>query len=195
VAGEDARTAAVIAALAAARDPRCGTCGAAICGHEIVASHAMGYKQRPCCLACIAAALSQPLARWRDELLDYVQRRECWRAGWAWSSAHEGHGSAIRPACLWPADAAAVAVAPAAAPLPADWPPTDERWDAGDMACGDLLFELRLKVRALAPGQRIHVVARDSSAPIDMPAWCRLTAHALLAASHPNYVIERRAEP
>lgn len=56
---------------------------------------------------------------------------------------------------------------------------TSETWDAGLMGCGELVMVLRLKLRAV-PGQVIRVIARDSGAPEDIPAWCRMTRNELL---------------
>src|SRR6516165_1357518 len=52
-------------------------------------------------------------------------------------------------------------------------------WDAGDLGCGDLVLELRGRLGAI-PGQVLRVIALDPGAPEDIPAWCRLTGHALL---------------
>ena len=68
-----------------------------------------------------------------------------------------------------------------------------ERWDAGDMGCGGLIFELRRRVDALNPGDRLELVARDPGAQSDVPAWCRMTGHRIVEANHPVYVIERKA--
>jgi len=71
---------------------------------------------------------------------------------------------------------------------------SDVTWDAGDMGCGDLVLELRHRMEALRPGQVLALVARDPGAPADIPAWCRMTGHALVAEQHPTYLI-RRKEP
>ncbi len=71
-------------------------------------------------------------------------------------------------------------------------PNHDVDWDAGDMACGDLVLELRLRLEAMRPGQVLRLTATDSSAPEDLPAWCGLTRHALLAQNHPVYFIRRK---
>ena len=71
---------------------------------------------------------------------------------------------------------------------------SDVTWDAGDMGCGDLVLELRQRMEALRPGQILTLVARDPGAPADIPAWCRMTGHALVAEQHPTYLI-RRKEP
>ena len=71
---------------------------------------------------------------------------------------------------------------------------SDVTWDAGDLGCGDLVLELRRRMESLKPGQVLALVARDPGAPADIPAWCRMTGHALVAEQHPTYLI-RRKEP
>jgi tRNA 2-thiouridine synthesizing protein A len=56
----------------------------------------------------------------------------------------------------------------------------DFEWNAGDLSCGDLVLELRQRVRQ-APGKVFKVTALDAGAPADLPAWCRMTGNALLA--------------
>lgn len=68
-------------------------------------------------------------------------------------------------------------------------------WDAGDTGCGELVLELRFRMLALRPGERLRLVARDPGAVEDLPAWCRMTGHKLIHAEHPRYLIERRSEP
>ncbi len=68
----------------------------------------------------------------------------------------------------------------------------DEVWDAGEMGCGELLLELRGRLLGLRPGQVFGLIARDLGAPADIPAWCRLTGHALLSQEHPVYRIRRK---
>ncbi len=69
-----------------------------------------------------------------------------------------------------------------------------QRWDAGDIGCGHLVVELRLRMNQLSPGDKLEVIARDSGALTDLPAWCRMTGHTLVSANHPVYVIQRRAD-
>jgi tRNA 2-thiouridine synthesizing protein A len=71
-------------------------------------------------------------------------------------------------------------------------PPPDAAWDAGDLGCGDLVLELRIRLGDLPPGAVLHLTATDPGAPEDIPAWCRLTGHTLLEARHPGYWIRRR---
>ena len=71
---------------------------------------------------------------------------------------------------------------------------SDAEWDAGDMGCGDLVLELCARVEALVAGRVLRLTARDPGARADIPAWCRMTGHALVSAQHPIYLI-RRKEP
>jgi len=68
----------------------------------------------------------------------------------------------------------------------------DEEWDAGHMGCGELVMKLRILLKNMAPGAILKVTARDPGAPEDLPAWCRLTGHTLVAARQPEYFIQRR---
>lgn len=70
----------------------------------------------------------------------------------------------------------------------------DAAWDAGDLGCGELVLQLATRLRDLPPGAVLRLTARDRGAPEDIPAWCRMTGHALLRAEHPDYLI-RRKEP
>ena len=67
-------------------------------------------------------------------------------------------------------------------PCPAGIAPMnhDLEWNAGELSCGDLVLELRQRMRA-APGKVLKVIALDAGAPADLPAWCRMTGHQLLA--------------
>jgi len=56
----------------------------------------------------------------------------------------------------------------------------DAEWDAGDLGCGELVIDLRKRLRAM-PGGVLKIIARDIGAPEDLPAWCRLTGNELLA--------------
>ena len=68
----------------------------------------------------------------------------------------------------------------------------DETWDAGDLGCGDLVLQLRFRIDTLEPGRVLKLVAHDPGARADLPAWCRLTGHALVAAEPPVYFIRRK---
>jgi len=49
-----------------------------------------------------------------------------------------------------------------------------------------------MRMRALAPRQVLRLVALDSGAHADIPAWCGMTGHALVHAAHPVYFIRRK---
>lgn len=65
-------------------------------------------------------------------------------------------------------------------------------FDAGSKGCGELVFDLMMRLRALAPGQVVRLVTTDLGAPEDIPAWCRLTGHALVRAEPPHYFIRKK---
>lgn len=69
----------------------------------------------------------------------------------------------------------------------------DALWDAGDLGCGELVLELRGKLRAM-PGKVLKLVSRDPGAPADIPAYCRMTGHQLLHAEfeHAAFWIKAR---
>ncbi len=69
----------------------------------------------------------------------------------------------------------------------------DEVWDAGDLACGHLLVELRRRLRSM-PGRTLHLIALDPGAPEDIPAFCRVTSNELVRVapdSHAYWIRSR----
>ncbi len=69
-----------------------------------------------------------------------------------------------------------------------------DAWDAGHLACGPMLLVVKGRIERLATGQVFRLVTLDEGAPVDVPAWCRLSGHTLLAASHPVYYLSRRKD-
>jgi tRNA 2-thiouridine synthesizing protein A len=67
-----------------------------------------------------------------------------------------------------------------------------EKWDAGEMGCGELLMELAMRMKRLASGDLFELTALDTGAIEDIPSWCQLTSHHLVSAQHPVYLIRRR---
>ena len=65
-------------------------------------------------------------------------------------------------------------------------------WDAGEMGCGEILIQLRLRFRPLQTGDIFRLITRDIAAPLEIPAWCRVTKRQLLHAEHPEYWIEQK---
>lgn len=190
---EEAQAQAVLEDLARLRGRTCAACTAVLCGHDASMSLVMGFKNVARCAACLAAALGWGREEMRDHLLAYITRRRCHNAGWIWANLEEGFAAGALPGCLWPAGAGP-APAATSAPMPpaAAEPPFDVAWDAGDAGCGDLVMELRRWLQPLRPGQVLKLAAKDPGAPEDLPAWCRLTGHALVASNPPFYWIRRK---
>jgi TusA-related sulfurtransferase len=55
----------------------------------------------------------------------------------------------------------------------------DRALDLGEQGCGQLVMELMLAMRPLAPGQTLLVTAYDPAAAGDIAAWCRMTGNTL----------------
>jgi tRNA 2-thiouridine synthesizing protein A len=70
----------------------------------------------------------------------------------------------------------------------------DAEWNAGELACGELVLELRNRLIVMKPGERLELVAFDPGAPADIPAWCRMTGHTLVSTQHPVYLIQRKED-
>lgn len=68
----------------------------------------------------------------------------------------------------------------------------DTYFDAGDMGCGELVLELKFRMKELPAGALMHLIASDPGAPVDLPAWCKMTGHNMVQAEHPNYLIKKR---
>jgi tRNA 2-thiouridine synthesizing protein A len=211
--------AALVAELSRLAGVACPGCGASLCGHAILISIAAGLKSEPRCTACVAAVLEREPESFYRHVVSYIHHRDCYLGAWQWASTRE-RGCRAAACTSWDyaatdgaADGAFVAAldgetagVAAAGALERDlrqrmtaMPVTetishDAEWDAGDMGCGDLVLELRRRLLAMRPGQILGVVARDSGAPEDLPAWCGMTGHRLVFGNHPHYAIERRKD-
>lgn len=69
-----------------------------------------------------------------------------------------------------------------------DWD-FDDEFDGGEETCGRVIVNLHLYIRDQKPGLRILVISRDPGAPIELPAWCRMTKNELISSEHPYYLI------
>ncbi|MGE3173611.1 MAG: sulfurtransferase TusA family protein [Planctomycetota bacterium] len=192
------RTRELLAGLRAVTGDPCAGCGALLCGHGAVLSWVLGYRSQPRCGPCLAQALGEEHRALAERALQWILRRDCFLRGWLWASAVEGQPGAERPACQF-GDASTPAAPtagrePAAEPFDADAVEADDEWDAGQLGCGDLVLELRNRLRALEPASVLRVRAEDPAAPVDLPAWCGLTGHTLLSARHPVYLLMRRED-
>ena len=67
-------------------------------------------------------------------------------------------------------------------------------WDAGEIGCGHLASGVARKLASIEAGELLMLITRDAGAPVDIPAWCRLTGHALVSATHPNYIIRKKGD-
>lgn len=65
----------------------------------------------------------------------------------------------------------------------------DDEFDGGEETCGRVIVNLYLYIRHQPPGYRIMVISRDPAAPVELPAWCRMTSNQLTAMQHPYYLI------
>ncbi|MBL9079189.1 MAG: sulfurtransferase TusA family protein [Planctomycetes bacterium] len=190
-----ARTAALRAAVQALTGDACRVCGHRLCGHEAVLAVLLGSRGAPRCAACAAREHAEPAPALCARSLQWIRRRECFHDAWRAASAAEGFGASDEPDCLFAGTRAALPSAAAAAATATSAPPADDRHDAGDLGCGDLVLELKFRLGAMAPGAVLEVRATDPAAPIDLPAWCGLVGHTLLHACHPHYWIRRRERP
>jgi len=203
-------TARLLTLVAGLRECHCVACNRPICGHEAVFNVALGCQNAARCLPCLAAVMEQSPPRLRDQLFEHVRRRDCYNAVWTIESQRESPASVGLPTCLWPVDSRPnesiddaeppptktrswqLDVDEAAASLPRAELVIATRWDAGDLGCGDLVLQLRGRLRELSPGSVLELVALDPGAPSDIPAWCGLTGHSLVRQNPPFYWIRRK---
>jgi TusA-related sulfurtransferase len=69
----------------------------------------------------------------------------------------------------------------------------DAFYDAGTQGCaGGPLDEIARMLRRLQPGQTLEVRATDAGVAVDLPAWCRMTGHALVEHRDDRYLIRRK---
>ena len=187
---EEQRTAAILTELEQLRAPTCFRCSRSICFHEYVLSVVTGFKTTPHCTACLANGLERSPADFLRDAYAYIRRQTCYRSGWQWASQQENQPTE-QPGCIWPATPSQLQTRPATSAADTSADP-DDTWDAGDMACGELVLKLRLRFKSMKAGQVLLLIAQDPGAPADIPAWCNLTGHYLLSAEPPRYKIRRK---
>lgn len=177
----------------------CDACGRTICGRQQVISKILGGKERRLCLDCLGRSLETPPDRLCELVGNYLVRRDCYRRDWRRAAvcAHDGQAPCcpsrlenaleppnwFRPELFTPS------------PLD-DLPDPDLEVDAEEAGCGDLMVLLMRSIRKLNPGQILRLTARDPGASADIPSWCRLTGHRLLAGplgeEDADYTIQRK---
>ncbi len=178
----------------------CAGCSVRIVGHEVVLSMFLGLKDAPRCANCLAALHRQEAQDFLRRAAASIRRLDCYRAGWLHSEDR------LRREGAWPherfpsdidleREPDASSEDPGRTVARAIEPRSAADFDAGDMACGDLVLELRLRMRELSAGEVLRVRATDPGAPQDLPAWCRVTGHDLVRQETPRYWIRRRTDP
>lgn len=192
---ERRRAIALVAEIDRLASVTCPACERDVCGHQYVMNAAMGFKDAPRCAACLADALEQPLAEFLDRVSGYIHHRACFDAAWVQADINEGVSADTRPCLAWLDEIARTQTSGSADSSPistTEAPDPTTTWDAGDMSCGDLVLELRMRLMQLEGGAVLELVATDPAAPEDIPAWCKLTGHRLLRGVPPIYHIQRK---
>jgi len=160
----------------------CLACKTPLLAEDVLYSIALGFKNCPKCLPCLAKGLERDQAELKVTLLQHIRRRPCLCKAFELSTA------------TLPAQLDCTLPPPDDFTLPltdSPWIP-DLTWNAGDLGCGDLVLLLRGKLRAMLPGELIQVTALDSGAPEDIPAWCNMTGNRLVFQQHPLYLIRNK---
>ncbi|WP_081793366.1 MULTISPECIES: sulfurtransferase TusA family protein [Actinomycetes] len=77
--------------------------------------------------------------------------------------------------------------------------PRIDHLDGSDLSCARLLILLRNQAAQVPPGTVIHLTTTDPVAPIDLPAWCRMTGHTYLGPidgpGTPTYAVRTSGTP
>jgi tRNA 2-thiouridine synthesizing protein A len=172
----------------------CVDCGVPYSARDAVSSIALGFKNAPRCLACLGQRLGRVETELREQLTGYVHRRECYLKAWRVAEQTDGvHLESALDSDQEPAREQKPDVQQTATTSTFGGE-VSERWNAGDMGCGELVMALRIRMNKLAPGSVLEVQATDPAAPEDLPAWCRLCGHTLLQMNHPSYWIRRKGD-
>lgn len=79
-------------------------------------------------------------------------------------------------------------------PLPGAHPHPDAVCEGGDLDCGSgLLLIIRNAMAPLPGGGVLEVRSREISVKEDLPAWCRMVGHTLVASVGESYFIRKKA--
>ena len=158
----------------------CNHCQKRLQSTDILYSNALGFKDFPRCLDCLCHGLKRERQELLEQLMQHIQRRPCLRKAYE-VSCDKWNANSMEPRNF-----------PSASKPPESEPEFDNLWDAGDLGCGDLVLLLKGKLKSLAAGAVLKVVATDPGAPEDIPAWCNMTRHKLVYFKHPQYFIQSK---
>lgn len=193
---EAAEPTELIARMRRLTSKRCVGCDSRICAHVAIFNIVLGTANAGRCLTCLARGLRQRPEELLRQLFAYVRHRDCYQKAWRIACHEEGTNDEWKPACLpsfsVPFDVDRVVPIETLGEVHADAAPIADRWNAGELGCGELVMQLRSRLNRLPPGSVLEVTALDPAAPLDLPAWCRLTGHRLVVADHPIYCIQRK---
>jgi tRNA 2-thiouridine synthesizing protein A len=176
----------------------CVDCRTTYLPRDAVASIALGFKNAPRCHACLSRRLGRDPQELRQQLVDYVHRRECFLKAWHEAERMETHSPQVEvdEMLFKEMNHTAKAVETRSVSDIFSNPGQTEQnglfWNAGELSCGELVMELRIRLNNLPPGSVLQIVALDPAAPEDLPAWCRMSGHTLLSKAHPLYRIRRK---
>ncbi len=161
----------------------CRKCGQSVCAREVVINHVLGYQQFTFCLHCLSAAVGQAAMDLCELVGRYLADRACYRKEWRAVTCCDHDGE--KPCCPSLLENA---------PHQRDWWESkvlntvdeddlqaDAFCDTNAMGCGDLMIALMKSIKPLQVGQVLEVRALDPGAAADIPAWCNLAGHTLLA--------------
>jgi tRNA 2-thiouridine synthesizing protein A len=66
----------------------------------------------------------------------------------------------------------------------------EDEFDGGEESCGRVIINLYLYLKPIPPGTRVLVISKDPAAPLEFPAWWRMTKNKLIKMEHPFYLIQ-----
>src|SRR5688572_4261128 len=90
----------LIRALERNRGVTCAGCQKPLSLHESLLAIAIGFKNAPRCVPCMAAALDADPPRLCDSMLTFVLQRECYAGAWNWANQEAGCAQGPSPSSL-----------------------------------------------------------------------------------------------
>lgn len=160
-------------------------------------SRVLGNPEALRCLDCLSVDLGSPPEQLCVLVGRYLVHRECYRQEWIAARPCAADGQApCCPSRLENSEKPPPWYRVELFTPPRETPEPDAVVDAEESGCGDLMVLLMRSIRRLAPGEVLELIARDPGAEADIPAWCRLTGHSLLAGptgpDNASYFIRRK---